>query len=160
MKKAMIFILAMLFLFSGAYAEETYDVGAAIETLKMCWRDEVYDFAPEGSDGYLEIKNTRLVLIQDDLAAENKQAQEFFGDVDCIVEFVIYSDVMGLAPYYQQAGNWQCVLIYKDGSMEVVMNHPFDEYRSRTYSLDLSGIVEDVIDLNQTHNAVYHLLEE
>lgn len=159
MKKAMGFMLAILLLFSCAHAEAGYDVEAAIETLKACWRDEVYDFAPEGSDGYLEIKNTRLVLIQEELSAEDEYAHELFGDVDCIVEFVLYSDAMGLAPYYQQAGNWQCVLIHKDGSTETVMVHPFDEYRARTYSLDLSGIVENVIDLNQTHNAVFHLLE-
>lgn len=164
MKKMLCCMLLVVFLAPCAFAEADYDVNAAIDALKACWRDEAYGFGPEGSDGYLEIKNTRLVIIADEPKAGDENAQahadELFGDVDCIVEFMLYSDMMGLAPYYQQAGNWTCVVIYEDGSMEVPMEHPFDAYRSRTYSLDLSGIVADAIDLNQAHNAVFRLLEE
>lgn len=158
--KKITLLLMVLSMFACAHAQHSYDVETAIETLKDCWRDEVFAFVPEGSEGYFEIKNTRLVQIKDSLPPDDENALEIFGDVDCIVEFVIYSDELGSAPYYPQAENWRCVLIYEDGTMETVMRHPFEEYRARTYSLDLSGIIQNVIDLNQEYNAVYLLGKE
>lgn len=160
MKKMMCLLFAVLILCSGSLAEDRYDVEAAIETLKACWRDEVYAFAPEKNEGYLEIKNTRLVLIREELTEDDEIAQELFGNVECIVEFVLFSDLLDLAPYYQPADSWQCVLIRRDGTMETAVQHPFDQYSSRTYSFDFSNIIEDVLDLNQTHNGVFRLSEE
>lgn len=162
-KQILICLLMLALLIPCGLCETEYDVAAAVEALKTYWRDEAYAFA-EDQDGYLEIKNTRIVVIADEPKAENEDMQpqmdKCFADVDYIVEFILYSDMLGAAPYYQNAGSWNCVVVRKDGSMEVPAESPFDDYRSHTYSLDVSGIVADVIDLNQEYNAVYHLLEE
>ena len=163
MKRFLILLLAAAMLIPCGLCEEEYDVAAVVETLKTCWRDEVYGFAEDAS-GYLEIKNTRVVVICDAPKAGEESAQahadECFGNVDYIVEFMLYSDLMGAAPYYQDAGAWDCVAVYEDGSMEVLMENLFSHYTSRTYSLDFSGIIADVVDLNQDYNAVYHLFGE
>lgn len=162
--RRMLCICLVLMMLPYACAESGCDVNAAIDVLKACWKEEVYSFAPEGGKGYLEIKNTRIVEIQDEPKAEDEYSQalaeEYFSDVEYIVEFMLYSDLMGMEPYYQEAEQWKCVLVYKDGSMEAVMQHPFDAYRSKTYSVDISGIIEAAVDLHGTHNAVFYLLEE
>ncbi len=163
MKKFLICLLAAALLIPAGLCETEYDVAAAVETLKNCWRDEVYSFGQE-LPGYLEIKNTRVVVIADEIgiedAFEQEQAEKCFSGVDYIVEFMLYADMLGTAPYYQNAGSWNCVAVREDGSMEVLIENPFDAYRARTYSFDVSGIVADVIDLDQEYNAEYHLLEE
>jgi hypothetical protein len=144
--------------------EQNEMIEAAIETLTEYWRAEVYSFAPEDSAGYLEIKNVRVVKISDAPKAGIENAQEYadeiFGEIDCVVEFILYSDTLGIAPYYQNAGAWDCVVVREDGTMEVLVGNPFASYRSRTYSMDVSGIVENVMDFNQEYNAVMYLLEE
>lgn len=166
MKKFLTWMLMLMLLIPSALCENEQNemIEAAIETLKEYWRAEVYSFAPEESAGYLEIKNVRVVKIADapEAGIENAQeyADEIFGEIDCVVEFILYSDTLGMAPYYQNAGAWDCVAVKEDGTMEVLVGNPFDTYRSRTYSMDVSGIVEDVVDFNQEYNAVMYLLEE
>ncbi len=163
MKKFLLCLLVAALLIPAGLCEAELDAAAAVEVLKDYWRNEVYSFAEE-LPGYLEIKNTRVVVIADEIgiedAFEQEQAEKCFGGVDYIVEFMLYADMLGAAPYYQNADSWNCVAVREDGSMEVLIENPFDAYRARTYSLDVSGIVADVIDLNQEYNAVYHLLEE
>ena len=162
MKKLIVCLLMAALLIPGGLCESEYDVAAAVEALKACWREE-YSLA-ENLPGYLEIKNTRIVTIAETpkAAEESMQqcADELFGDVDYIVEFMLYCDPMGMAPYYQNAGNRNCVVVREDGSMEVPVNDLFNVYRARTYSMDISGIVADVIDFNQEYNGIYHLMEE
>ncbi len=60
----------------------------------------------------IEIKNTRIIWIK-----ENNN--EFFSDVECIVEFVIFSDYLGSAPYMQEVQQNNVVLLKNDGSYEI-----------------------------------------
>lgn len=165
MRKILVALLILSMLIAGALGEMEWNVEQAVEVLKAYWRDEVYEgFATDAADGYLEIKNTRVVVIQKEPEAADAELQEYadryFGDVAYIVEFLLYTDVLGIAPYYHQTGEWDCVVVHEDGSMEVPAEHPFDAYRSRTYSMDFSGILAEVIDLGQAYNAVYHLNNE
>lgn len=162
MKKWIICLLIVVMMLPAGLCEAEYDIAAAIENLKTCWREE---YSSAGKlPGYLEIKNTRVVVITDEPKAPEESVQPYadayFADVDYIVEFMLYSDLMGMAPYYQAAGVWDCVVVYKDGSVQTPMNSPFDEYRARTYTFDVAGIIADVIDLGQEYNAAYRLLEE
>lgn len=162
MKRFLLWILLTALLIPAGLCETQCDIPAAIEALKACWREEYA--ASESAPGYLEIKNTRIIAIAEAPKAAQEsmqpQADEIFGNVSCIVEFMLYSNLAGLAPYYQAPGIWECVMVHKDGTMAVPLNNPFDAYRARTYSMDLSGIIADVTDLKQEYNAVYHLLEE
>ena len=163
MRKTILWLMLAVLLCSPALGERQYDIDAAVEALKECWRSEVYGSA-ENLEGYLEIKNTRVIEISDTPKADDsimqQQADQFFGGVDYIVEFMLYSDLSCSAPYYQNAGAWECVVVYEDGTMQTPAHSPFYVYRSRTYSMDFSGIITDVIDLNQEYNAVYRLLQE
>ena len=161
MKRLMSCLLMLMMLLPAGMCDEEYDVDAAIGLLKTCWREEYASM--EKLSGYLEIKNTRIVKIADEPKADEsvqEYADKYFGDVDYIVEFMLYSDLMGMAPYYQDAGMWDCVIAYEDGSMEVAAKNVFYDYRARTYSFDISGIVADVIDLNQQYNEVCYLMRE
>ena len=162
MKRFFLWLLLAALLIPAGLCEAKCDIPAAIDALKVCWREE---YASAGDEpGYLEIKNTRVIAIADKpkAAQESLQAQadEIFGEVSYIVEFILYSDLANMAPYYTDAGIWDCVVVHRDGTMSVPVNNPFDAYSARTYSMDLSGIITGVTDLNQAHNAVYHLLEE
>lgn len=167
MKKWLICLLAVLLMMPCALGESDLDVEAAVQALKECWKTEAYAFAGEQSDGYLEIKNTRIVEISDAPEARGENAEalqetvnDIFADVDYIVEFMLYSDMAGTAPYTRNEGAWDCVVVGKDGTMSVPAQNPINQYRARSYSHDVSGIVENVVDLNQKYNAIYRLMTE
>ena len=143
----------------------------AIEALKGEWRriyGEMVDGGMCGPDftGYLEIKNTRVIRIRKvpygsrGSAGETNHATETFGDIDYLVDFVIYSDYFGSTPYYEYVGLSDCVAVLRNGTIEVRQKNPLLLYRSRYYESDFSGIIEEIIDLNGAYNAVFHLLEE
>ena len=85
----------------------------AIEEIKDSWED-YYEEKDIHSD-YLEIKNTRIIFLEDDVA-------EFwagFADIACIVEFELYSEIYGPDAYPLNAKYMDSVLVYTDGDMEV-----------------------------------------
>ena len=134
----------------------------AIEALKDAWR-EIYGEYPDmylGHTGYLEIKNTRILRIREDLSGAKEAAETLFGDVDCLVEFMLYTDYYGSEPYYAGVGMYDCVALRRDGAVKALSKNPLEFYRSRTYDADYSGIIEEIIDLNGEYNAAYHLLAE
>ena len=189
MKKCLAVILLLAFLALPALAENKeaerasapaeekaggeYDVIVlpAIEALRDAWRavyteDGMADLYA-GHSGYLEIKNTRIVQIREaprksfNETGEPDKATEVFGDIACVVEFVLAHDYFGSEPYYLINGTSaaECVLVRRDGSLEPARN-PFVLYRAATYDMDFSGIIEEIVDLNGEYNAVCHLLEE
>ncbi len=141
-------------------------VEQAIEVLKAHW-EQSYAETSDFTNGYLEIKNTRIIKIKDepttpDGDSTNTTLISQFGNVEYVVEFMLYSDYFGSSafgdkPYYTNISLDDAVVIYKDGSAEVRRQTPFEIYRSRTYSLDYSGIIEDIADLGSAYNAVYNL---
>lgn len=151
--------------FDSDISVETSTVEAAIDALKEFWKGSYlkHDFS---DSGYLEIRNTRIIWIQDEPDGGNEAsesvnvvAKDYFGNVECVVEFVLYSDYFGSAPYYNDLGLDDHVIFYADGTLAVSRN-PFEIYRSRTFSVDFRGIIREVEDLGAAHNAVYRLLEE
>lgn len=81
---------------------------------------------------------------------------EFFKDIDCIVEFVLFSDYYGTAPYYLNTNIMDSVAIYKDGTCKMFeMRH----YIQKNYDNKLSAIKYDVIDLEDKFNQKFDLLE-
>ena len=134
---------------SAAPAEVRKAADSAISALAEQWED-IYDEA-DISDGYLEIKNTRVIEI------EPNNEEELFEDVAYVVEFLLFSNYYGAAPYYNSNVGNDCVLVYKDGSCKVSGMNIFMAYSSRTYEFDYSHLTEEIYDLGDNCNRVMHL---
>jgi len=138
-----------------AYAEL---VDQAINVLAQKWNDIYWEEENPDEEYLLDIRGVRIVCIKDDLA--EKQA-EFFDGVQYIVEFLLYTDYMSVgeiasghnAGYYDNIGMYDNVVVYRDGRMEC-LSHVLSDYRSRTYELDYSTFIEQVIDLHEQYNQV------
>lgn len=154
MKKSLFIILSFILVFAlSACGNNNQNelVADAIAELKYEWED-IYnsDRLSTDCDGYFEIKNTRIIEIK-------KTDTELFEDVEYIIEFVLYTDYFGSAPYYSSAGVSDSVVVYKDGTMEVAKSNFFNLYRMKTYSSDYSDIIEEVTDLENKYNCVEYL---
>jgi len=136
--------------YTGEYEEM---VEEAINVLAEAWND-IYsheEFYPN-PDYLLDIRNTRIVCIKDML--DEKQA-EYFGDVKYIIEFILFDEYIptGVSGYYGYSGMNDNVLVYKDGSMECTSRF-LNGYRSRTFDVDFSTFIDQVIDLREEYNQV------
>ena len=151
MKKWIVWITALLMviLLTGCGKTVDADVQKAEKTLTETW-SQLYLESGRG-DGYLEIKNTRVIHVKADTA--NKD----FKNIDKIVEFILYSDYFEAAPYYSNCATYDTVILYKDGRSEVVPVNPIDMYRSMSYSSDFSDFVEKVEDLGSVCNKAMDL---
>ena len=115
----------------------------AVKELEDRW-EEIYDKSPDLSDKHFEIKNTRVITIKDN-------DTEQFKDIEYVVEFVLFTNYFGTAPYYSDAGLYNNVIVYKDGTMEVTNNY-FKRYREVTFNSDFSDIIESIDDLDDKYN--------
>lgn len=132
-------------------AETDAAMVAAVETLEAYWTELYTQEQYEGEDGYFEIKNTRKIQIKDTITgADAELAAETFGNVDYIVEFVVYAEYYPQA-YVSQAPLSDRVIVYDDGRMEVGRDL-FKDYSTRVYSFDYSGIIESVEDYGDKYN--------
>ena len=132
-------------------------VKLAVEELKRHWTNEIY--APDGNvekgEGYLQIVNTRVINIKDEPVTGFDT--DMFDNVDYIVEFVIFDNYYYSAPFYYSSNSHNDhVAVYKDGSMEVT-GDLFNIYRSRYYTSDFSGVIDEVTDLGDKYDEVYIL---
>ena len=138
-----------------AYAEL---VDQAIDVLAQKWNDIYWEEENPDKEYLLDIRGVRIVCIKDDLA---EKPAEFFDGVQYIVEFLLYTDYMSVgeiagghnAGYYDNIGMYDNVVVYRDGRMEC-LSHVLSDYRSRTYELDYSTFIEQVIDLHEQYNQV------
>ena len=123
-------------------------IAAAIQALKEMWENSCYaDFAPD--EKYLEIKNTRLFVIRDG------QTSPSFADAAYVVEFMLLSNYYRSAPLYMNVGGaGDTVVIKKDGTAEALSVNIFKTYMARTYSSDLSDIIEEIHDLQDHYHQV------
>lgn len=135
----------------------------AIQTLVEHWKNEVYgDSIMEGSDGYLEILAAQVTYIRKDFALQTEfapAAADMFQNVYCVVDFVLLSDYYATAPYYCDAGIDNCIVIYRDGTMEFSGIPLFLNYRARTFSNDFSAIIERVERYDVGENNIYYLVD-
>lgn len=125
---------------------EKAQVQFALTELKKQWKELYENDMYEKGSGYLEIKNTRLIKIKEETEAD------LFKNVDYMVEFVLYSNYFGSAPYYGNCGTYDCVVVYKDGSVD--FKNLVSIYRSRTYSADFTGFIENICDYDDAFNEV------
>ena len=123
-------------------------VTEATQQLKQYWKQHYKEDDIE-TDGYFEIKNTRVITIK-----ENEI--ELFKDVDYIIEYELYTDYMGSAPYYENCGVKNNVVVYKNGTMDVT-NSLIRMYRSKTYQTDYSGFIEAIDDYQGQYNCIEKL---
>lgn len=131
-------------------------VVAAVETLEQHWTELYKQEQYKDEDGYFEIKNTRKIQIKDTVTgADEDVAAEMFGDVDCIVEFVLYTEYYPQS-YVSQAPLSTRVIVYDDGRMEVG-GDLLTDYSRRVYSFDYSGIIESVKDYGDKYNCEKNL---
>ena len=117
MKKCINFLLifAILCSFSGCISDKDDMIVEATIVLEKYWEKE-YDKTSVDTDGYFEIKNTRVVDIKDNDVDE-------FQNVDYIIEFELYTDLYGSAPYYQDVNAYDTVVVYKDDGSIYLNKH-------------------------------------
>ena len=136
----------MLFSLSGcAKNNHKKMIKEAVKEVKAQW-EELYEKSEEKPDGYFEIKNTRFITLK-----ENNERT--LKDLDYIIEFEIYEDSKGSAPYYLHAGTYNCVVVYDDGKMEVRERNPLTSafYLSEN-GYDFSKVIESVKDYGDKYN--------
>ncbi len=124
-------------------------VTEATEQLKKYWKKEYQDTKYDNTDGYFEIKNTRVITIKDNDI-------ELFQDVAYIIEYELYTDYMGSAPYYENCGVYNNVVVYENGTMDV-KNNLIRMYRNTTYQTDYSGFIEAIGDYQGQYNCIEKL---
>ena len=136
-----------------------YDIAeAALKVLAESWNDKYWDEGYSDKEHLLDIRSTRIICIKDEDELEDTEA-DYFGDVQYIVEFLFYDDYMSYgdisggqnAGYYQMTGIDNNVIVYDDGSMECSSNF-IRVYVSRTYKLNYSDFIDQVIDLHERLN--------
>lgn len=114
-------------------------ISKALKALEKQWSD-------------YQILNTRIIIVK-----ENNT--DIFSDIDYIVEFVLFTDYYGSiygdsTPYYSNAGIYDTVIVYKDGTAALNMQNPFNSYRTLTYSSDFTQIIEKIEDFGNLYNNV------
>ena len=122
-------------------------VTKATEQLKKYWKQEYKDI--DFADGYFEIKNIRVITIK-----ENDI--ELFQDVAYIIEYELYTDYMGSAPYYENCDVYNNVVVYKNGTMDVASNLIW-VYRNKTFQTDYSRFIETIDDYHGQYNCTEKL---
>ncbi len=131
----------------------------AIEILEEHWEEsyeEDLGISWSEPDGHFEIKNTRVIKIKDNIKEDDK-AYQYFGDVEYVIEFVLFTDYLASAPYYKDYGLSNSVLVYEDGDLEVSPHNLFDLYKNYTYSFDYSEIIDEIVDYGDKFNCVKKL---
>ena len=129
------------------------EIVAAIEMLEEKWAEIYEDESYENDKGYFEIKNIRKIKIKDTLSVDAEcadLANETFGNVDYILEFVLYTD------YYSSSQPFQThiyneIVVHEDGSMEFSARL-LTNYATRVYDYDYSGIIESIEDYGSLYN--------
>ncbi len=136
--------------------EEQYKVAdVAVSALLSYWK-EAYKINKAGN-GYFEIVNTRVVKINDSGFEDN--FSYLLGDIEYIVEFVIYTDFYGSAPYYHSTTTNNTVIVFKDGSTSIETN-PLYRYSTVAYNFDYSNIVTSIKNYGSAFNKVVDFKKE
>lgn len=153
--------LLMLLLFSACTGGESKsrehdsEIQTALTEIQKQWKS-LYSETPE-AEPYLEVKNTRLIFLREDredTLEDTGMDEDYLAEADIIVEFVLFSDYMGSAPYYENIGIYDCVAFNRDGSIKVLDRNPFQLYRARTYNSDFSDIIESIEDCGSSYDQI------
>lgn len=139
-----------------------YIAERARDALVEHWKTEVYGENPslyEGKTTSIEIRSTRVFSICPAPVDEEDRPQQYFEDMAYVVEFVLFSNSHGEAPYAFNSGWKDHVIVSRNGEMRVDTS-PFRVYSSRTDRYDFSGIIDNLYDLGTSLNALYDLQAE
>ncbi|MBQ9827470.1 MAG: hypothetical protein IJM62_02185, partial [Lachnospiraceae bacterium] len=137
---------------TGADNAQKALVEKAQEALKEQWK-KIYEKNSNvvKSDGTLRIIRTRIIE-----PAEIPEGYEgYFGDIETIVEFELYTDNAGSAPYYMNGHNYNEIIFHKDGTTE-----PASFYLKKVASAKADfSFVEGfkVTDLGDAFNGEYNV---
>jgi len=131
-------------------------VETAIDVLSQKWAEQYAEDGFEDSNGYLEIYHTRVFDITPDASDEYFQRLDRGMSIDYVIEFSLYSDYFSSAPYYFDIGDNATVLVYDDGTAEVVRSF-FKHYSSIYFNFDYSEFLEEIIDLGTKYNQTLDL---
>ena len=127
----------------------------AIDVISEHWNNEYEEWKIK--DKYLEITNTRIVNIKDDINSEAVYGKDdVFKGIDYIVEFELISNYYETAPYYFNVWQDNFVIVYKDGTTKVSDNL-LNIYRATTYSTDFSPIIESLEEFHDEYDQILKL---
>ncbi len=96
------------------------------------------------NNGYAQIVSTRVIKIK---ANEN----DYFKNVDCVVEFVLRADYYGTAPYYFDMNMYDNAVFYKDGTCKAVSGF-FRTYIAQTAKFDCNDVIDAIVDFGDRFN--------
>ncbi len=134
-------------------------IRAALSSLRSAWQKEYSNskWYPAG-EYVVDIRGTRLIRIKDELA---EREAKYFGDISCLIEFLMYDDSYGMdgpghnAGYHDISMQNYTVVVYRSGLMSSVKMSPIQTYRSRTYISNFSTFIEEVVDYRDQYNQVF-----
>ncbi len=161
MKKFLIFFVSIIMVFvsinlfacsTSKSGNKEYDeiMNNAISVLKEGW-ENVYTQRPiDNRENKIRIANSRIIEVKD-----THEINEF-QNIKSIIEFVVYSDYYGTqGKYYINAGIYDTVLVYKDGTMNFESQSLIKQYINMYIDTSLpfiSSVVEFDSSYNQTIN--------
>jgi len=131
----------------------------AIDVLSEYWSNEYNELNERSQDKYkdkyLEIVNTRIINIKDEI--DSSKEAEFFQNIDYIVEFELVSNYYNTSPYYFNAGINNCVVVLKDGTMSLEGHSPLNSFRAAAYETDFSSFTESIEDFHGEYDRVLEI---
>ncbi|MBR4210738.1 MAG: hypothetical protein IKQ96_11090, partial [Lachnospiraceae bacterium] len=119
----------------------------------------IYDYCHETENAFdplIDIRNVRVVRLKEHpVNQKGEDVSSFFAGTRTFVEFSYFSSerLNGVNGDYQPL-SYRSIFIKDDGSMGCSFSNPLDQYRSQSYSVNFSGIVEQVTDLGDAWNGL------
>ena len=131
----------------GHVSKEDIHVRKALAAVKDYWAD-IYAKSKSGMESEIHIKNTRVIRLKPTAG----ECWDYLQDVAYAIDFEIYSDYFGSAPYYVNVGIGDMVLIKENGSISVEWSDAFHAYSQWCFSYDYSDLIESVEDCGSYYN--------
>ena len=138
-------------MFGGCSLKKDERVNKAVNALTEFWTNKYKELKIE--DTYTEIKDTRVIELKDN-------DNELLKDIDCIVEFVLYSNYRNIKSYYEALSYGNTVAIKKDGSVEVCKASLIRQYINTSNKNDLSDIIENITDYDGEYDQILNITKE
>lgn len=153
---SIIMIIASVNLFacsSPNSGNKEYDeiMNKSINVLKEGWEDIYTQLTIENRENKIRIANSRIIELND-----THEISEF-QNVKSIIEFIVYSDYYGTqGKYCINAGIYDTVLVYEDGTMEFQTQSIIKQYINRYYDYSFS-FISNVVELGSSYNQTINL---
>ena len=165
MKKLFAVILWSVLIFSlcccseekeSAIPETDTRIENAVVVLQEHWTKLYNDSKLDITDKYLEITNTKIINIKEEIESEEQKKR--FGDIDYIVEFELQSNYYNMSPYYSNIGFHDTIVVYNDGKAVVEKMSPVSAYnRTATYLTGVSDFVESVENFHGEYDRIIEI---